>query len=141
MITELINSRFARMVYYTHEKYAHVQWHEASAKMTDEEYKDFSLKQVQAIKSTPFNNLLINAEYFDYIISPKMQEWIDNHIMRELINGGLNRMAVILPESLFVQISAEQLFDEDNTASSNLKMKYFSNEQEAKNWLLQTTTV
>lgn len=77
--------------------------------------------------------MIVNGLNFGFTISPELQSWIDLEITPGYISAGLDKMAIILPATIFAQVSVEQLIDEENT--SQISTNYFDNEEDAFKWI------
>ena len=62
-----------------------------------------------------------------------MQEWSVSNIFEKLEQAGLKKMAMIVSEEIFPQVSIEQLIEENK--NTTLITKYFENEEHAMKWL------
>lgn len=109
------------------------KWFPESEKMTLEQYKEIAFKQVNAIEDLSAKLLFVDARNFFFVLVPEVQEWIDQEFTPRLLEAGLEKMAVLLPESFFSQVAAEQLLEEENFMK--LEQQYFGSEDEALKWL------
>jgi len=70
---------------------------------------------------------------FQFIITPDMQEWMDEQL--QPVNQAINfqKHAVLLPSEFIVQLSVKQAVEIN--LDTNAKTRYFTDEQEAREWL------
>lgn len=74
----------------------------------------------------------MNTTRFGYTISEEMQAWSKEHILGGYNKYGLEKMALILPESFVEQLSVEQVMDGFN---AKFDVQLFSDTDLALNWL------
>lgn len=71
---------------------------------------------------------------FNFIIVPRLQEWVNEQIFPRFIQAGLRKYALIVSEEIIAQLSIEQTMDEESTSS--FQVKYFEDTEKAFIWLL-----
>lgn len=71
---------------------------------------------------------------FNFIITPYIQEWIDENLFPVMQEIALQKHAILLTPEFIVQLSVKQAIDESTEAS--IKTRYFPGEPEAREWLL-----
>lgn len=98
------------------------------------------LKQ-ELINQTKFSRLynpkkcLMNTRYFQCKISKEIQDWIDSKIAKKIMVPEVSKIAFIMNDNSYTQISIDQIIDE--RIRRNLDSQIFNNENEAKKWLLK----
>lgn len=110
-----------------------LDWTEKTFDMSSDEYKSEMLKYVKALKEYHPEQVLINAQNTRYIISPELQEWANENVIKVAISCGLKRTAILVSEDYISQLSIEQTFDEDTRQI--VKRKFFDDENAAIAWL------
>ena len=115
-----------------------ITWHQASGDISPEEYKNSALVFKEVYSGFKGKPILHDMRNFQYIITPKEQEWIAEEIMADLVaNYNLRRMAFILPEDLFAQTSTEQVSEEIKEAADDVfKSNFFDDPVKGLEWLL-----
>ena len=107
-------------------------WFPASEKMDDEKFKSEATKLTDEVDRHKIKNIIADDRDFMFPISPDMQVWVVENLLSRLPEIGVKRFAHIQSEDLLIQMSAEQLFQED--AAKQYQSKYFSSEKEAREW-------
>lgn len=133
MSREIFVSHLSSVHHDDENQISEIRWFPTTADMTTEDYKEEALRHLKATQDNVTKAIFIDGRSYFYTIVPEVQEWIDEHIASGFVDAGARKMAVLFPESVFVQISAEQMFEEDNWAK--MKQKYFDDEQAAFDWL------
>lgn len=78
--------------------------------------------------------LFIDLRNLRFIITPDLQEWTAQEIAPRTTS--LKRMAILVSNDIFAQVSLEQLMDEEGIADRYSAPRYFESEAEAKQWLM-----
>ena len=102
--------------------------------MTTEENK-FEMEQyTKMVEKYKPTKALIDTLQFGFIIAPKVQEWTNENLFPRILALGVKRVAILLPEEIVLQLALEQVMTE--SLGIEFETKYFSNEAEARSWLL-----
>ena len=102
--------------------------------MTPEEFKQECLQHTQImVKFRPKKNLYDTRNML-FPIVPELQEWLNQTIFPILLDIELNISALIVSQEVIAQLSIEQTMEESE--SSKITSRYFSNKEEAKEWIL-----
>ena len=101
---------------------------------SEKNYKSEILEWARIIKHEKPISQLVDERNMRFIIIPELQNWINKVLIMPAIEAGLRKVAFLLPEELFAQISVEQTMDEND--SRLLKVKYFETEEEAQEGLI-----
>lgn len=90
----------------------------------------------EKIKKRPRLSWLSNNKEQE-TINPEVIEWANKDWLPEMMKMGLKKMALIVPEDLFAQVSLEDFTDSarEYYDEINLKSKYFTDINVAKQWL------
>lgn len=75
---------------------------------------------------------LANTTGMNYSITPTMQEWHNNLLFPIFAKIGLQKMAIVLSEDLFTQVSIEQAYEEN---PNSFQTQYFDSEETALIWI------
>lgn len=117
------------------EDYLEFIWNGTTEKMSAEEYKEIMLQYADFVEKYQPKKLLLDTSENKFIVTPELQEWSNNEIFTRSFKAGLTIIAYILPKDIVAQMSEEQLFDEE--VSRKKVNRYFSDRQEAIDWLLE----
>lgn len=110
------------------------EWLETTESISDVKFMaeiEIAAKEVEKHK---MKKILLDCKNFKYLISPEIQIKTDYIIMQSYYKVGLEKLAILLPEDLFYKISIEQTIETNKNFHSFIS-KYFSNVEEANNWL------
>ncbi len=113
-------------------------WNDKTSDLDDELYKSLVLMVNQEIeKMQEIHFHLIDTSQFLFIILPEVQEWVASIVFPMSASRKAKKMAFLISQDLFAQISIEQ-FTEENTIHS-FEIKYFKTEKDALEWLFLET--
>jgi hypothetical protein len=79
--------------------------------------------------------LLGNAQLLQFTVSPDIQQWHDTTIIPMYKAAGVVRLAIVVSEDIFSQVSIEQTLESENAQSAFLT-EYFDSDESAEKWLL-----
>lgn len=132
----IYDSSFQTLLY--HEDIALYEeiWKEESKNLTNDLYKEDFLHLIKVGFLIPFDKVLIDHRQFYFTISPELQTWhLENifSVTAQNIKGKV-KVANIVTEDIYVQLSIEQTFDEFPD-DSILQALYFSSKKAALDWL------
>ena len=74
----------------------------------------------------------------DMVVPPQMQDWIIQFLFPTIIEKGVLRYAILLPNEFYSKLSVEQMFSEDKEISNDQFQQCFfpqNKEQKALDWL------
>lgn len=111
----------------------HERWKPETEKMNDTIFKTEMLNQLKAAKTAHPQSVITDTLQMNYVISVKMQEWMNITIFPEFIQSGITKIAILLTEELITQLSVEQTMEEEE--GSKFSVLYFSDKKEAEKWL------
>jgi len=132
----LLTDKFFELstVFINEKSYFSLVWKESTVEMTDEEYKNQVLLYKDFVEQTQPFAAYINTQKFLYTIDPETQEWINTHVFPATVEAGLRRMAILISEDFFGQLSVEQTMTEN--PELGFSTYFFEYEQKAIEWLL-----
>jgi len=130
---EIYHSEYVKHIYYPQKQVLEAVWTEGGL-MNDEEYRKESLNFLKTANTCKAYGNLIDTQDFQFTIVPKTQEWLNTIVFPKLIATGVKKMAFLVTEELFAQVSIEQTMEED-TAKEGFQTYYFKNRDEAMLWL------
>jgi len=102
--------------------------------MTSEQFKQEMLIFVEMCKKYLPSRELVYLLEMKYTIVPEVQEWMNKEIFPHYENI-IKRMAFLLPVEVFPQVSVSQTMEEE--VGQKFVQKYFDNEQDAIDWLME----
>ena len=109
-------------------------WQPTSATMSITEFKEILTTWRDCIVEQKLSKSLIDARAMAFVVDPETQGWIAENINAPARQAGLQKVATILPASIFEKVALEQTMSEfDETEGFQRKM--FSDEKLAKEWL------
>lgn len=129
------SSQFMDIFYDKNKSFVKVIRKKTTEEMQDEDYKTDMAAIRDCIVKNKVQRALLDNSNFHFSISPSLQEWVNDKVIMPSFQGGLRRVAFIIGEDLFAQISSEQTMDEKE--AQNLKSNYFEKEDDAMKWLMQ----
>ncbi len=74
----------------------------------------------------------------DMVVPPQMQDWIIQFLFPTIIEKGVSRYAILVPDEFYSKLSVEQMFSEDKEISNDQFQQCFfpqNKEQKALDWL------
>lgn len=105
--------------------------------MTEQEFRDMLMTYKGSVIENKPSLILIDNRELQFPISPDLQDWITQHVTIPIIQTGLTgKCCFVLPKELISKLSISQLSQEMSAAQNIMKLKYFADFEEAKNWLL-----
>ncbi len=103
--------------------------------ISDEDYqKDLLLWRDIILEHQP-KFQLVDMRHNNYTISPEMQVWLNSNLMAPARKVGMKKVAFLVSEDLFAQVSIEQSMEEEE--GKQFQTFYFEEEDEAMEWLLK----
>ena len=108
-------------------------WKNDHYNMTDEEYRDEVKSLIELVQEKKPKRMLGDMKNFTFPIDPETQIWLNENLFETYIKQGIDKLALILSNDLFSQISIEQTVEEEATFA--FETKYFNNLDEAYSWL------
>ncbi|WP_291726577.1 STAS/SEC14 domain-containing protein [Bernardetia sp.] len=130
----MYKSKFIEVTLHPENSMLEATWFPTSEEMTEEEFKDEMLGFRELFLQHKPKKELVNTKDFLFTIHPEIQKWTDENIHKlQNEQGCLKKVAFIVSEDVIAALSVEQIFDEENSAAFNVR--YFSERQEAEEWL------
>jgi hypothetical protein len=106
---------------------------DADEHMTAEDFKENMTVYGSLCERYQPRCLLIDLRSLRFIITPDLQEWTAKEIAPRTTS--LKRMAILVSDDIFAQVSLEKLMEEEGIADKYSAPRYFDNESTAKQWL------
>lgn len=128
------DSNYILISYLSDSKILKIQWKKESENMSVEDFKQqISFIREAVIQYKPYYILGLTVE-MTYGITPELQEWHNDFLFSAFRDEKLQKLAVIVSEDIFTQVSIEQLIEDEKDAS--FITQYFDKEADALDWLL-----
>jgi SpoIIAA-like len=109
----------------------HIVWTPQSEDVEDEFFREVNLLYVEQTSKRKLSRMFLNTKEFLYTISVDMQDWVNTHILPQLIQNGIKRIAFLMSQEFIAQLSIVQTMED----IENKFVRYFDNEEEAIKWL------
>lgn len=106
-----------------------------SIPLTEAIFKEEQMHKKELLLTYRPTHILDDISQTDFSISPELQEWSEELFVPVLMEIGVTKYAIVLPSSLFAQVSMEQTVDEIQEQHDAIEFKYFDSEPEAEEWL------
>ena len=84
-------------------------------------------------KYKPLKQLIDSSEY-NFTITPDLQQYINDHLLKPAYEAGLRKVAFLLSHDLYAQMTIEKTMQKET--GKMFAIKYFDNFINAKDWLL-----
>lgn len=141
MVQKLVKeSKYVNFFYEEDKEIITAVWLPTTARLyLENEYKEVCLLTVQICEKYKPKYWLVDNRTLLYMITPDIQEWIDQELTPRFLKAGLQKMAVLHNEDFekpsFENVAMEQLMEEENTKDA-WKTQFFTNEEKAYRWFL-----
>ncbi|EAY27453.1 hypothetical protein [Microscilla marina] len=135
VMEKLYESEFVSHFIVKEESLLKSTWKGDTATMNADQFTAECKEQIHLFAANNASKLYSDSRNFNYPISPEQQAWLDNELLPQLITAGIAKWALIYPEEFIAQLSVNQLLEEENSQSVNIR--FFSSETEAIEWLHQ----
>lgn len=110
-------------------------WKSTSEDMTDDEFKIEMTSYVEVVEKYQVPKLLLNLRNGSYTVAPEVQEWVADEIAPRAIQAGQNKIATILSQNIFSQVSTQQMMEEGDIPL--IQQQYFEDVETASQWLFE----
>lgn len=131
---DLFSNRYCRFTYEDDTEFLHQAWH-----YTHSNNNLFFCQGVNdliwLLKHYEVNKAVIDFTKFHYEIDAATQKWLEREIFSTLLNLGFKQMALLGSKHSPTQNTLQHVFNDQNF----FRVSFFSDEQKAKQWLLNRT--
>jgi hypothetical protein len=127
-------SKFLTIYYEPENELIHSQWHKETFDATETEMKKEMLSYAACVRECKPKRILGDTSNFLFTVSVGMQTWVAQNFL-SAANETAKRYAYLTTDEIVAQLSIEQANDE--VLGRNYKVAYFSEEQAAREWLLE----
>ena len=112
----------------------HYVFFEATELMKPEEYIEELTVFIDLVKKYKPKRVLGDMINFKFVITPDIQEWVNENLFSVYIEIGFKKIAILLSTSFVEQVSIQQTLEE--AESGSFATAYFDDEKTALAWLL-----
>ncbi len=110
-------------------------WNEGvSRKLNDKKYIKEIIVGAKLIVKYFAKSILVRYSYFDYPISPNVQEIVNDVILDAYKLASVEKLALIQPKEIIERMAMEQIIEE-RKATHKFDTKFFFDELKALKWL------
>ena len=110
-----------------------------TVELTNAIYRREMIKHTEVVEQYRPQLMLVNtADFINFAIDPKVQEWISTVIFERLQLAGVQKMAFVVSPDIITQMSIEQqreVTQEKQQIDTQEILGSFTNEQDALAWL------
>ena len=131
---KLYESDYLIIEYYKSTRLIKVEIKPDSEKMTESIFKKESLIWAKLLTEYKPERMLIDGRNFRFIVTPEQQVWLNENLIQVGIQAGLRKYANVIPQSLFVAVSVEQLTPKNTP--KDFQVKITPNYEEAYVWII-----
>lgn len=129
---------FATHYWVADKKLLRQTWTNEQGLMSNEEFKQVMLHYLALYDEHDIKFVLVDSRQINFPVGEELQEWVNQNIMAT-VSSRVNKLAFLVPEDLFSQISIEQTiegYEKDNAQNEQAIIpRYFDKENEAFDWL------
>lgn len=111
-----------------------IKWKRTCGNILDETHTQLFNEIEELIKRVAPQKLLANMSECSYLITPDTGPWHKNPLFKMFSDLPPTRIAVVIPQNLFVNSSFDAARASEKT-DANKKFNYFDNVQNAWDWL------
>ncbi len=135
-MNNLYHSPFLSVDYDAAHSFIAICWLEGTREMTEEEFKYEVKSYLETLKKHPVKRILNNLQKMEFGISPDLQTWYSKQTKNNEMQP--EKIAMLMPKDFISELGFEQTREivQKKRPEVNYKLKYFENEEEARNWVL-----
>lgn len=135
MTQKVLESQYCEISYYPENQMLSHTWFPSTETMRDAEFKEIVEEWLELVIKYEIKVHLLDSLNLRFPVSPDVQDWMASIIVKQAVESGLQKMAIILPDEFISQLSTSQAIEENNM-QAGLKSQYFNNQEEGFKWLL-----
>ncbi len=109
-------------------------WLPATEELVDDLFQAEVSQQTKAALAHQPKAFLTDARNFLFPIHPNLQEWVSNHIFRDMRAAGVKKLALLISSDVIAQLGIEQLVDDDPV--KGFVTQYFDDRGKAEAWII-----
>jgi hypothetical protein len=107
----------------------------SSAELNEKIFKEEQMHKKELLERHQPKHILDNISQTDFTISTELQSWSEELFVPILMGIGTTKYAIVVPESIFGQVSMEQTIEEVEQHNIDIEFQYFDSEEDAVSWL------
>lgn len=107
-------------------------WKPQSENLTLEKLFEYAKRSLSTVQQYNIKNVIAVNTDFNFAVVPKVQEELNKSIFTALNNGSVCKFAHVISPDLIVQLSLEQMYDDN--IKKTYEDKYFDNMNDAIKW-------
>ncbi len=111
------------------------RWLPETVKMNDSEYIEEIRKAAGVLRQQKKPYVLLMAKDLLFIISLTLQQEANDILLPAYNESGVKKLAVVVPRHMIATLSVQQTIEEKRIFHK-FETRFFSDEQEAREWLL-----
>jgi hypothetical protein len=131
---EIYKSKFTVIEYFEEHGLLEINALAGSKYLKDNEYKQECFVSLDILKRIRPRRLINDFTDFHFTISPDLQEWVNQFILAPVVDLGIEKIAYVVSNDIFVQLSVVQGMEE--AEGSKFAIHYFDTAEQAKAWIL-----
>ena len=121
---KIYESPFLLLEFFEEHKLIEMTWLSETKNMTNEQYKEEFLKYLDIILELRPNKIITDATETQFVASIELQEWTNQTIFVPSLEIGLNKAAFVVTKEIIIQVSIEQVMEEEEGAKFTTKYFY-----------------
>ena len=131
---EVFKSKFMTCDVDSDNRIYNVKWTIETEKASVNEFEQWNIELTNIYARYCYESMLANTKDYKFVILPEQQEWSVANVFEKFASAGLKKIALVVADDIFPQVSLEQFVNE--YGKEKITTKYFSSEEEARIWLL-----
>lgn len=135
MDKKVLETTFVDVYFDDENKQMSNRWKASTSDMDDEGFKEVVLQMTEVVIQHKPKFMLADTLVYDFTVTPDLQEWSGEYYFAPAIKNGLEKLAFLMPEDFFTEVSIQQMMEEDDALG--ISTRYFDSEDKAKDWLHQ----
>ena len=134
---QVFDSQFLQMNYEASDEFMETVWI-TSTLMQQVDYHKLLELYLGYLQEYRPQKLLIDSRKASYAIAPEDQDWINTHIYPQTLEAGIQKIAFLVGEDIFMSVSLQQVSNDsmqNEAIRKQMNQQFFNNYEEAKRWL------
>ena len=132
-MNEIFKNNIIRIKYDSEEALLEVDWSDQCGNLLSEDYDNELEKIHAAAQINGSKYLLVNLNECRYIETDQHHRWFENTIFSKYSDIGAKKIAFVVPDNLFAQVSFEA--NQMSLKDTDTQIQYFRDVDKAKMWL------
>ncbi len=132
---QVYQSPYLQINLYLEDSLIELIWLPATKDITTEEYKNEHVELLKVVLEHKIVKVLANTKDLGSVVTPEVQEWMNENIFLPAMENGFNKIAIILSNEFFTQLSIQQAMEEE--IGQRITTRYFDELEQAREWILK----